>query len=259
MEETRSADDARGRRPAPGRGSGFTLVALVVVFTVMTVLVAAVLPSWTHAINREKEEELIFRGLQYAEAIRVFQLRFGRYPVRLEELLNVKPRCIRQLWKDPVSESGEWGLVFGRAARGQGRNRPGNQIGIAPDQRRGGSGSGLRTPDEAPELGGGTGPSGRRSERRPSRTVGPIIGVHSLSEEDAIKVFFDSQTHNEWRFVVQMIPTPVVVPGGLQVSRANVQFVGRSFPEGLEPKQGKTPTSLQPSRNQPSRRPKSGN
>ena len=73
------------------QGGGYTLVAVVIIFTVMTILLAAVLPSWTTMIQRDNEEELVFRGLQYAEAIRVFQVRFGRYPVRLEELIEVRP------------------------------------------------------------------------------------------------------------------------------------------------------------------------
>ena len=58
----------------PGRG--YALVALIVIVAVMNVLVAASLPYWSQIIKRDKEAELIFRGLQYAEAIRVFQLRF---------------------------------------------------------------------------------------------------------------------------------------------------------------------------------------
>ncbi len=59
-------------------GAGYTLVAMVVIFTVMTVGLAASLPYWSKIVQRDKEEELIFRGLQYAEAIRLFQIRFGR-------------------------------------------------------------------------------------------------------------------------------------------------------------------------------------
>ena len=99
----RSGGAPRRIRP----GGGYTLVALVIIFTVMTILLAAVLPSWTSMIQRDKEEELVFRGLQYAEAIRVFQVRFGRYPIRLEELIEVRPRCIRQLWKDPMNDDGQ--------------------------------------------------------------------------------------------------------------------------------------------------------
>ena len=75
--------------------------------------VTAVLPLWSTQIKREKEDELIFRGLQYAEGIRIFQQRFGRLPLRLQELIEVEPRCIRQLWKDPITDSLDWGLVIG--------------------------------------------------------------------------------------------------------------------------------------------------
>ena len=71
--------------PAVARRSrrGFTLAMCAVLITVMSIAVAAILPRWSTQIQREREAELIFRGLQMAEGIRVFQKRFGRYPVRL--------------------------------------------------------------------------------------------------------------------------------------------------------------------------------
>ena len=66
----------------------------------------------TTQIRREKEEELIFRGLQYAEAIRIFQIRFQRLPTTLKELRDVTPRSIRQLWKDPMTEDGEFAPIY---------------------------------------------------------------------------------------------------------------------------------------------------
>lgn len=91
-----TADRAAKRR---GRGGGYTLVALLVGMTVASILIAAVLPLASAQAQREKEAELIFRGLQYAEGIRVFRRRFGRYPNSLTELLEVKPRSVRRLWK----------------------------------------------------------------------------------------------------------------------------------------------------------------
>ena len=80
------------------RSRGYNLVAVVMLVTVLNVLVAAALPLWSTAIRRDKEEELISRGLQYAEAIRIFQKRFGRLPNRLPELLEVcllyTSRCV---------------------------------------------------------------------------------------------------------------------------------------------------------------------
>ena len=49
---------------APGRHAeaGYNLVVLIVAITVLNIAVAAVLPLWSTAIRREKEEELVFRG-----------------------------------------------------------------------------------------------------------------------------------------------------------------------------------------------------
>ncbi|MGZ5431090.1 MAG: type II secretion system protein, partial [Thermoanaerobaculia bacterium] len=59
---------------------GYTLVALIVGLTVMAILIAAVLPMASAESQRDKEAELIFRGFQYAEGIRNFRRRYGRYP-----------------------------------------------------------------------------------------------------------------------------------------------------------------------------------
>jgi uncharacterized protein len=106
-------EERRAAAPAPmiSREAGYNLVVLMVVLTLLNVAVAASLPLWSMVIRREKEEELIFRGLQYAEAIRVFNTRYGRPPVRLEELVEVRPRCIRRLWQDPLTEEGKWVIL----------------------------------------------------------------------------------------------------------------------------------------------------
>ncbi|MBK8596353.1 MAG: type II secretion system protein [Holophagales bacterium] len=95
------------RGPRKGR-SGYTLVALLIGITVASILIAAVLPLASAQAQRDREAELIFRGLQYAEGIRIFRRRFGRYPTSLRELLDVKPRSIRKAWKDPMAKDGEW-------------------------------------------------------------------------------------------------------------------------------------------------------
>jgi type II secretory pathway pseudopilin PulG len=80
---------------------GYTLVVCAVAVTLLSIAVAAALPLWSTQIQREKEEELVFRGLQYAEAVRVFQRRVGRPPTTLQELHEVHPRSIRQLTPRP--------------------------------------------------------------------------------------------------------------------------------------------------------------
>ena len=83
----------------------------MVAMTLLSIALTIALPKWSHVIRREREEELISRGFQYAEAIRIFQNKFQRLPVRLEELVEVEPRSIRKLWKDPMTESGRWVLM----------------------------------------------------------------------------------------------------------------------------------------------------
>lgn len=225
------------RRIRPG--GGYTLVAVVIIFTVMTILVAMVLPSWTAMIQRDKEEELIFRGLQYAEAIRVFQLRFGRYPVRLEELIEVRPRCIRQLWKEPMNEDGQWGLVFAQATPDRRGRRRGRQDRLRPDQQ---------DPDlsqESRELTGASAPSGRASRRRGGQITGPVIGVKSLSTESGFRTFFGSTQYDQWQFTANILPAVSILPGNSNLTRANSYWVGRPFPEGLAPQQGRGPQPAQ--------------
>jgi len=210
--------------------AGYNMVVLMVAVTLLAVMTAAALPMWSHAMQREKEEDLIFRGWQYAEAIRVFQQRHGRYPTRLQELIEVKPRSIRQLWKDPMTESGEWGLVF--------------QGGVAPP------GQGGR------ELGGGGGLDDGRQDRGPraprpgeQRTVGPIVGVRSLSQEESIKILFDEQSYDAWVFTAEKFTRGIMSGGrvstGLDRTGAipfvRAEWIGRPFPPGLQPQQGQEP------------------
>src|SRR5258708_32266845 len=69
----------RGRGGAEG-AVGYSLVVVIMLVTVLNIMLAAAMPKWSEMIKRDKEEELISRGFQYAEAIRIFQKRFGRLP-----------------------------------------------------------------------------------------------------------------------------------------------------------------------------------
>ena len=83
----------RPQSPVLGRkDAGYTLVALAIGIAILTILVAAVGPSIATIMKREREEELIFRGRQYARAIALFQRRFQRFSNTLKELYDNRPR-----------------------------------------------------------------------------------------------------------------------------------------------------------------------
>ena len=228
---------------------GYTLVVLAVFVTVLSILVAAALPMWSHAIQREKEEELISRGLQYAEAIRIFQIRFQRPPVRLEELLETKPRCIRRLWKDPMTEDGKWGIIFvnqnpNLQVQPGAPNPPEQQLPEDPNC------PGCTRP--SPGGSGGPGGGDQNDPHAPPKkgdtvAVGPITGVHSKSHKKSILVFNGRERYDEWHFTTDLINQTRVeaqgaaVPLGPQnanpgggVSIRSMRWIGRPFPPFMD-------------------------
>ena len=97
------------------RAAGYNLVALVVGITVLSILTAAAMPLWSTAIRRDKEEELISRGLQYAEAIRVFAANIRSLllqpPIRGYRVLGLDPGFrtgCKLAVVDPTAASQAW-------------------------------------------------------------------------------------------------------------------------------------------------------
>ncbi|HSK81501.1 MAG TPA: hypothetical protein VLQ45_33915 [Thermoanaerobaculia bacterium] len=220
------------------REAGYNLVMLMVAITLLNIAVAISLPAWSQAIRREKEEELIFRGFQYAEAIRVFQMRYQRFPSRLEELIEVKPRCIRQLWKDPMTEGGKWGLIFQGQQTPLTPQTPGNDDGRQdPDGRRGGRPGKPADPDDGGDDDGSAFGGPRKGDQV---AVGPIIGVYSKSGKASIMTFFGRERYDEWRFTVDLFhqaggPPPNqqgVAPRG-QGLQLSTRWLGRPLPAFL--------------------------
>ena len=188
----------RGARP--GRG-GYTLVALLVGMTVASILIASVLPLASAQAQRDREAELIFRGLQYAEGIRVFRRRFGRAPNTLKELLEVKPRSVRKLWKDPMTKDGEWGLITAQGTP------------ISP----GGGATATPGPFARPTPKPTAGPSpGRTPLPGEAGTTGPVMGVYSKSTKQGFRLWEGRETYSEWRFTEASLTGQAAVPGQTQ-------------------------------------------
>lgn len=165
---------------------GFTLVVVVMVIAIMAIMMAVAVQTVSFQMQREREAELIFRGQQYVEGIRLYRQKYGRYPMRMKELWEADPRVLRQKWTDPITGSEEWGVVF-LGQEGQQVGGPGRPA--APGQPRP-----QTTPTRTPVF-GDRGLGGRGEK------VGPIIGVHSLSTDTSIKVYEGRIQYNEWKFV----------------------------------------------------------
>lgn len=108
------------RRNGARRDDGYAMAALLVAISVMAVLLTVAMPTWKQTIQREKEEELIFRGNQYARAIAAYQRTYANAsPPSLDVL--VEQHFLRKKFKDPVAidEDGEFQLLYATTQAGQ--------------------------------------------------------------------------------------------------------------------------------------------
>lgn len=94
-----------------GQQEGFILAQLLALITVMGILLTKAMPSVIAEGQREQEEELIFRGEALRNALRCYRAQTGTYPTRLEDLMKVRPRILRQFYRDPMTPDGAWELV----------------------------------------------------------------------------------------------------------------------------------------------------
>jgi type II secretory pathway pseudopilin PulG len=188
---------------AQGKGNrGYAMAALLIAMSVMAVLMSALLPVWSHMATREKEEELIFRGRQYARAIGLFQRKFANTPPPTIDVL-VEQRFLRKKYKDPITNDDFQPIYANQAAI----QPPGG----GPTAQRPGQSATISTPAQQ-TLQAGFGSTGMGPQ-------GGVIGVTSKSKDESIKIYNGRSRYNEWAFVyIQTAQRPgqsgVPVPGG---------------------------------------------
>src|ERR1700724_122388 len=86
------------------RQRGYMLITLMLALALIAIGLLTVLPEIGQQIRRDREEEMRHRGTAYMRAIQHFYKKFGRYPMRVEELENTNNlRFIRKRYKDPIN------------------------------------------------------------------------------------------------------------------------------------------------------------
>jgi type II secretory pathway pseudopilin PulG len=84
--------------------AGYIMLMLLLTMAMLIIGFAIIAPTIAFEIKRDRDEELVHRGVQYTRAIRAFSKKTGRYPRQLEELRNTNGlRFIRKLYKDPIT------------------------------------------------------------------------------------------------------------------------------------------------------------
>jgi len=185
---------------------GFGLLGAMAGITVMLILMAVATPAWKYVTQDDKEEELIFRGTQIADAIARCQRESKSLPVSLDYL--VQKKFLRKAYKDPMSKSGQWRYIH------PGEPIPAIMAGGRPGGKSGEEEIGRRERKPPP-------PPGTFGE---GVAMGPILGVASTSKAKSLRLFNGRSHYNEWVFVVGVprivgkmplvIPAPGAAPGG---------------------------------------------
>ena len=240
---------------------GVILLMLLVGLALLIIGMAVAVPKMSQQIKRDREEEMIHRGVQYARGIKKYYKKFGRYPTSIEQLENTNNiRFIRKRYTDPMSQDGKWRFVrYGEVQLGQsGTSTPGaggtggalpGIVGAPLGQSSGGDSSQQSNPGN-PSLGGTGQQPQQPSSGSPSGSLfggnsgsssptgsmfgssgtggvfggGPILGVASTSEKQGIREFDKKSRYNQWLFVYD----PNLDRGGMITGPYNPKaFVGQ--------------------------------
>jgi len=226
----------RFRRCQRGRSQGgYILLTLMLFVALLAIAALAIAPSFTFQIKRDREEEMIHRGVQYSRAVRKYFKKFGRYPTRIEDLENTNNiRFLRRRYKDPINGQDFKLLHFGEVQLGMGAgiagatsaaamagsSAPGAGAGGAfgGNTANGASGFSLgptTTPASGqPQAGSGTASADASTDSSSSSSQsagvaggnqivasGPIIGVVSASKAATIREFNKEDHYNQWKFI----------------------------------------------------------
>ncbi len=180
--------------PSERGDAGFAMVALLVGMAVAAIWMTAALPAWRQQAMRQKEDDLIFRGEQYARAIVLYQQKNrGAYPPSIDVL--VSGHYLRKKWKDPITNEDFVPLGIGVSLPGA--SQP---AGGAPGQGRGGQPG---TPQQQGQAPG-------------------ITGVRSSSTATSIKIYEQQQQYSMWPFDARLAQLKMVrqqPPGANQPGR----------------------------------------
>ncbi len=151
------------------RRKGYTLIILVFAVFVLSLGLLIAVPVWQTQIQREKENELIFRGDQYVEAIRIYQMKHpGGFPHSLDEMIDEK--CLRKLYKDPMTRYGRWNIILPYQGMSTKKGNALRKVLVVPH------------------------------DVLSSIENSQIIGVVSPSIQKSKKIYLGQETYNKWLF-----------------------------------------------------------
>jgi type II secretory pathway pseudopilin PulG len=225
---------------------------------VLAIGIAVITPPLAHQIQRDREEELIHRGIQYRRAIREFAKRRGRYPTTVEELVESNNiRYLRKSYKDPMTgmdfrmlHAADIPAMVGVNPTLQNPQSTANSQPMAndttafpaPEQQTD------ATPTEA--VSNSNSATSEQSSENPQQFGAPIVGVVSRSTKKTIREFERKNHYNQWLFFYDpgydrpyevRGPTPLSrMPANVGTDASGLQGAAQTPVPGQSPAPGQT-------------------
>lgn len=218
MSKRPTHEAARHAARTPRRESGYALVALLAVMTVLMISMMAAAPALRQQARRERELEAIARGEEVAEAIRNFIHLAKRPPTSMDELLEGAPVGTKKIQvlresasRDPLSKSGEWRTIkvndpalvtFIRDITKYAEGKPPNPNDRDKDSTMTSLAAQLPRVTNILDVGSnsGSGLGSSDGEDSSSNSNGPFIGVASRSQRESIVTYYGVEHHDGWVF-----------------------------------------------------------
>jgi type II secretory pathway pseudopilin PulG len=179
------AASASQTRQSQTSQTGYAMAALLVGMAVMAIMLSVAMPTWNQMIRREKEEELVFRGNQYARAINFYQRKFANASPANFDIL-VEQHMLRKKYKDPMSpdKDGAFQPLYINNSSQSARLGSAGQAGSGSAGQQGSAG-------QPGSVGTALG----------TTPTGGIMGVTSKNKGESLRAFNGKTHYNEWQFI----------------------------------------------------------
>jgi type II secretory pathway pseudopilin PulG len=194
-------------RPSVSAQEGFSLAALIVILTIISIVIAYTVPAqWSMVMKRERDRQTIFLMKQFARGILTFSEKHGgAAPLSLQQMQDArKPLVLRNGGKWPCPLTGKedgWILVPDTAI-----DRTGQGVPFTPG---GGSRLSPQNPP-VPVQAGARPPSKLRKELSPKDYAGPFIGVRPNATGKSFIAFNGAEDYSEWVYTVEDLRAEMV-------------------------------------------------
>ena len=190
----------------PTGQEGFTLAALLVILTIISIIIAYTVPSqWSLIMRREREKQTIFLMKQFARGIGEWERKHNGLPVTLDQLQKAKePRVIRGGgdWVLPLTgKEDSWILVPPNAVEavaGGGALQPGGSGPGGAGNPGGQRGVGVGATPAQPGTPGKLNP-----DLSPKDYAGPFIAVRPNAKGPSLLSLNGAEDYSQWVYTLQ--------------------------------------------------------